>query len=135
MPRESASTISSQFARASSASFNRRLESFFDKYMVASSHRRKAEFSASNGAWNKVRRSHAGRLRSGQVSDQSPTPRCQKVRGEAAKRAGLPLCRSCNEKMWSDGRPVHPSRAIGQANKGGYAWLEIANPVETVGAS
>ena len=44
------------------------------------------------------------------------------------------FCRSCNEKMWSDGRPVHPSRAIGQANKGGYAWLEIANPVETVGA-
>ncbi len=44
------------------------------------------------------------------------------------------MCWSCNEKMWSDGRPVHPSRAIGQANKGGYAWLEIANPVETVGA-
>jgi len=44
------------------------------------------------------------------------------------------MCWSCNEKMWSDGRPVHPSRAIGQANNGGYARLEIANPVETVGA-
>lgn len=49
-----------------------------------------------------------------------------RAKGEALIRtADKLLCRSWNERMWSDGRPIDPSPSIDQAVNGGYPWLEI----------
>jgi hypothetical protein len=109
------------------------LESFFDKYMVASSHRRKAEFSASTEHGTR----YVGRTPAvlGPAKFQTKVQHLDAKRSEARSKAGRPsVVPELQRQVWSDGRPVHPSRAIGQANNGGYARLEIANPVETVGA-
>src|SRR6201981_2615906 len=34
------------------------------------------------------------------------------------------LCKSWNERMWSDGEPIDPSPTIDQAINGGFSWLE-----------
>jgi hypothetical protein len=46
--------------------------------------------------------------------------------GEALIREADNLaCQSWNEKMWSEGGPIDPSRTIDQPINGGFPWLEI----------
>ena len=67
---------------------------------------------------------------------EDQTVRDQEDGGDGVDRRGFLKCMAWagTGLLWSIGGGVLSSRAIGQANNGGYARLEIANPVETAGA-